>query len=350
MIQKIILVLSCLAIVSASTGIASAQAKKKDKNLDAAREFFEKGNQQFKKEQYAEAADSFRAAYKTAPNWKILYNIAQSEAAAKHHGLALTAFERYLALGGDDINKQRSDEVESEITRLKKIVGYVTVEAPEGSTIIVDGVEYGVAPIEGGIPVSGSVVHIFEVVMPDGTKLPFKKVNLVSGNNVMISFIEKEPEKEPSDNGETTPTKEEAQPLPADEQPKPPVVEPETKEKKSKITPLEIGGWVSFGIGAGMLAGAGATGGLAMAADSDIQDTCPEGCYESNYGLVDKRDNLALATNVLLGVGGTAAAVGIGLVIYSRIKSKKERKDEKAILIQPILNHQTAGAFLEVRF
>lgn len=139
--RRCIWMVLCLVCVFAF----QVQAGGKKKNLDNARGLFREGAAFFKKSEYSKAAESFRAAYKMRPNWKVLYNIAQSEAAAKRHGLALTAFERYLALGGDDVVEARQKEVEKEIERLKKMVGYVTVEAPEGATILVDGVEYGVA-------------------------------------------------------------------------------------------------------------------------------------------------------------------------------------------------------------
>ena len=81
----------------------SAQADDMSDALKA----FENAKVLFHELKYKEAADSFREAYKLKPNWKLLYNIGQSEAAGKRHGLALQAFESYLSQGGDDIEESR---------------------------------------------------------------------------------------------------------------------------------------------------------------------------------------------------------------------------------------------------
>ena len=324
-----------------------AHAEKK-RDLNDARSQFKKGTIHFKNEEYAEAADAFRDAYKLRPNWKVLYNIAQSEAAAKRHGRALTAFERYLALGGDDVVETRREEVEKEIERLKKMVGYVAVEAPEGATIVIDGVEYGVAPIVGGIPVAGSVVHIVEVMMPSGEKPPFKKVSLVSGNNISVSFIEeKEASPEPP---AAAPTEIVDKEDVGQSEPSESIIEAQVPEKRSLVSPLVLAGWISVGTGAGMLIAAGITGGLALKKNSIIEDNCPDGCYEPYHDAVDKRNMLAITTDTLLGVGGAVTAVGAGLLIVHFVKNKKERRNEQTVLLQPMVNHQVIGAFLDMRF
>lgn len=315
------------------------QASGKKKNLDNARSLFREGAAFFKKNEYSKAAESFRAAYKMKPNWKILYNIAQSEAAAKRHGLALSAFERYLSLGGDDVVDARQNEVEKEIERLKKMVGYVTVEAPEGATIIVDNVAFGVAPIAGGIPVAGSVVHIVDVLLSNGEKLPFKKVSLVSGNTVSISFIEKE---EPS---HITPVS--SQPNTSPEQM---IVEPKQEDDSFQLSTLALAGWITAGTGAAMLIASSVTGALAIKENNKIEKNCSDGCYEPYHNSVEKRDMLAITTDTLLVVGGVAAAAGAGLLIFDYVRNKKEREKDQTVLFQPVINRQVAGASLEVRF
>jgi tetratricopeptide (TPR) repeat protein len=87
--------------------------------IEEAEVAYGKGRDLFEQGKYVKAAGSFRKAYELKPNWKILYNIGQCEAAAKRHGLALKAFEEYLSRGGDDIPPERKDEVPAEISRLK---------------------------------------------------------------------------------------------------------------------------------------------------------------------------------------------------------------------------------------
>jgi tetratricopeptide (TPR) repeat protein len=72
-------------------------------DVDEARREFEKGRQLFEAGDYREAAEAFRRANEEQPNWRLLYNIGQCEAAEKNYGLALESLEAYLAHGGDDV-------------------------------------------------------------------------------------------------------------------------------------------------------------------------------------------------------------------------------------------------------
>lgn len=313
-----------------------------EENLSDARSYFQKGKSQFMAELYKDAADSFRKAHRLSPNWKIYYNIAQSEAAAKRHGLALTAFETYLALGGDDISESRMKEIQKEIERLKKIVGFIEIKAPKGATITIDGVARGTAPLAGLIPVSGSIVHIVEVTTEDGVALQAQKVSLVSGKQTEIVFEEeKVPPAGPPE--KAAPVPEESSTSKSSEKP--------LDDKRSKPSPLAAAGWTTLGVGAATLIAGGVTGGLTLSAANEVNEKCPSGgCYSSEYDLMNKRDNLALATNVLLAVGGTAAAAGIVMVVVHAVRNKKEKKKQQAFLVHPVLTEQTAGAALELRF
>jgi Flp pilus assembly protein TadD len=50
---------------------------------DDAKRAYEEGVSHFESGRFPEAADAFRKAYELKPIWKLLYNIGQSEAAAK---------------------------------------------------------------------------------------------------------------------------------------------------------------------------------------------------------------------------------------------------------------------------
>jgi tetratricopeptide (TPR) repeat protein len=99
---------------------------------------FEEGKRLYHDESFEAAAAAFRKAYELRPNWKILYNIGQSEAASKRYGLAVEAFERYLVMGGDDIDQNRRDEVLEEMEKFRKIVGSIEIKAPDGLVVLVD--------------------------------------------------------------------------------------------------------------------------------------------------------------------------------------------------------------------
>ena len=115
------------ALVSFQAGAAESGSSSSPEAL------FEKGTSLFQKGDYAAAARAFREANEVRPTWRLHYNIGQSEAAAKHHGRALEAFEAYLSEGGDDVPADRREEVIREIEQLRKMVGMLDIRAPDGA-------------------------------------------------------------------------------------------------------------------------------------------------------------------------------------------------------------------------
>lgn len=106
---------------------------------------------------------------------------------------------------------------------------------------------------------------------------------------------------------------------------------PQSEPRDGDMSGLKVGGWVSLGVGAAALIGGAVTGGLALSKYSDLKEACPGGtCYTEQYGEMDAKDSLATASTVLLAVGGTAAAVGAGLLIYRQLKLKLKKKHESS--------------------
>lgn len=130
-----------LFVLGAGTAAGAGDGDKK-----AAKAEFDKGVKHFNAERYEEAAIAFREANTLAPSWKLYYNIGQCEAALKNYGLALEAFERYLAEGGDEIEMDRQDAVRNELDRLRDMVGTVEIKGREGDEVVVNDRSRGVLP------------------------------------------------------------------------------------------------------------------------------------------------------------------------------------------------------------
>ena len=110
-------------VVSVSVAVGNLKA---EDSSELAKTAYTEAKELFEKKKYAEAANKFRLANELRPNWKILYNIGQSEAAARRYGLALESFERFIVLGGDDIAEDRREQILKEIDQFKKIVGSIS--------------------------------------------------------------------------------------------------------------------------------------------------------------------------------------------------------------------------------
>ncbi|MBN2344074.1 MAG: tetratricopeptide repeat protein [Deltaproteobacteria bacterium] len=136
------------------------------KSNDAqAKKFFVEGTTLYNDGKFHDAAEQFRRAYEMKPSWKLWFNIGQAEAAAKQYGLALEAFEKYLAQGGDEVSKERFDEVIDEMKRLRQLVGNLEIEgAPKGAVIRINDMERGVLPLATALRVSMGVQHRVEIL------------------------------------------------------------------------------------------------------------------------------------------------------------------------------------------
>jgi hypothetical protein len=139
-------------------------------------------------------------------------------------------------------------------------------------------------------------------------------------------------------------------------------VEEEVAPKKKKMPPLRVGGAVTLGIGGAALIAGAVTGALALVSDEYIKDNCDkiDGSYTCSTSEaqdeLDKRDNLALATNILLATGAGVAIAGVLMIVFSYDWKKSQEKNntgkglEESISLRPMLGPNVAGATLEWRF
>ncbi len=281
---------------------------------DEAMELHKEGVLLFKDGKYDEAAEAFRKAQVLRPTWKLHYNIGQCEVASKRYGLALDAFEGYLVEGGDDVPDNRREYVSSEIRRIKILVGTLEAEAESGVEIIIDGLPRATMPLMGPLRVA-SGPH--DIVMKKGDEVLFKKrINVAGGMATRIS-VDKPPV--------TAPMEETSPPLPAGDEPDEdtaPEEEPETAEEKPAVWKAGLG--LTIGGGA-VLIGSVFTGITALNKEGELEDVCPnpDNCDPEHKPLRDSAGNLALTTDILIGVGAAAAATGVVLLIVAKKRGKE---------------------------
>ena len=293
------LTLGLLLAVAAMAGPALA-----DEEADA-KALYKEGALHFEAGRYEEASKAFRAAYDAKPSWKLQYNIGQSEAAGRRYGLALDAFEKYLAGGGDDIPARRREEVLSEVQRLRLMVGVVEVKAPAGSDLVIDGYSHGTTPFPG--PMRVAVGGHVAVVEYKGEEILRQQINVAGGMTTVL------------DAGEapaavvapSTPAGEIAttEPTPTPE----PAAEPAREEGSGKGG--RVWTWVMLGAGAAIVGGGAITGGISMSREKDLESKCDgTQCEDSLRDDADSIRTMNLAADVLYGVG--AAAIVAGIVLF----------------------------------
>jgi hypothetical protein len=160
------------------------------KTRELAQQLFLDGVEFFNEKRLEEAVIKFRAAYRVRPSWRLQYNIGQCEAGLKNYGRAIVAFEKYLGNGGDEVEVTRQDEALRELDRLKRMVGKIVVDGPEGYAIWVDGEEAGLSPLVSGVVVTIGVVH--EVVVRDVTsneEVNRFAVTVIGGETLRLNIV-----------------------------------------------------------------------------------------------------------------------------------------------------------------
>lgn len=155
--------LLCLSVCSLSAvaraeGTPSAAPATSEANVDQARQRFQRGAELYKEGSYDAALAEFSRAYELAPNFRVLYNIAQVQLERHDYAAALKCFEDYLRQGGSEVPAERREQVESEVRGLKTRVSALTVTSNvAGAELSIDGAPAGTLPLDGPVIVSAGV-------------------------------------------------------------------------------------------------------------------------------------------------------------------------------------------------
>ncbi|MBN2525461.1 MAG: hypothetical protein JXR76_03640 [Deltaproteobacteria bacterium] len=290
---------------------------------------FDEGRELFTGEKYLEAAEAFRRAYDISPTWRLLFNIAQAETAAKRYGLAIEAFEQYLAEGGDEIIDSRSDEVMSEIRRLRMLVGTVAVTADSDAVLYVDNAPRGVVPLPG--PVRVSIGTHTVKVEKEGVVLLETEVTVAGGMTTQVTVRDGDDSatgaKSVADEITMTP-----EPSAADNAPKEETPQRQLPRVSKPQKGLLVGGIVSAVLGV-----AGVTlGGIyskKFADDNDnwekYRDKFNTSGLLTDFNMAKKSHDDAWTDSIVLKVGfiagGACLAAGTVLLILHAKRVKKSR-------------------------
>src|SRR6188768_2257405 len=111
-----------LAITSTSALAAAEPAAPAAGSASAtteARERFQRGVSLYREGSFDAALAEFRRAYEIAPNYRILYNLAQVQVERHDSVAALTLFGQYLQQGDTEIDAERRAQVERDMQSLR---------------------------------------------------------------------------------------------------------------------------------------------------------------------------------------------------------------------------------------
>ncbi|MBN2801721.1 MAG: tetratricopeptide repeat protein [Deltaproteobacteria bacterium] len=334
MMRRNIIIFLCLSFVFVLSPRLSHgdEQNKDDASLEVserAKESFTRGNVLFGEKKYTEASEAFREAVQLMPSWKLYYNIAQSEAAAKRFGIALEYFEKYMTEGGDDVPEERLEEVLKEVRRLRMMVGSIKIYGDPGeSRVMVDGIMRARLPLAAELRVSAGISHKIEIIQ--GDKVVYSQnITVGSGNKAEISLGDEDTVKpEPALISEDTPDVAASEPVTSV------YASPLAKKKK----PLLVAGSIFGAVG---ISAGGVALGFLIASNNKYDefslrnDKIEMGEIAPDDSIVrELKDDIATYDKVALSMAitsGVMLATAITLIVLHATKNKKiERLEASA--------------------
>ncbi len=178
-----------LLLLTAFLGFSSAAYA--ETKVEEARGRFQRGVELYKEGSFDAALAEFNKAYELAPNYRVLYNMAQVQSERHDYVAALKLLEKYLDEGGNDIAAERREQVTKEIGTLKGRVAPLNVSTElEGAELLVDGVVVGTTPLKEEVLVSAGVRQI--QLKKEGYETGSQTLTVAGGEEVKVEFNLKE--------------------------------------------------------------------------------------------------------------------------------------------------------------
>ena len=305
-------VLVCLSsifvtgVAAAEPALASAAAASADPiqagrtpDLDKARTHFSQGVQFYNAGDYKLSLIEFRRSYDLSKNYRILYNIGQVNQQLGNYTNALQALERYLRVGGIEVDEERKAEVTANIQVLKTRVAHIRIISNvEDAEILVDG-----------FPVDRKDPQAKIALDPGDHRVDLRKAGFQSGGTVVALAA-----------GDITEVRIQLLRVPSTVRMAAPAATSTPKGDSTKL-------WISWGTTAATALGAGITGVLAAMQANELAEL-----RNSSWSTQTQRDEVgsrartfAIVSDVL-----TVTALAAGATsLYFTLRSEKAEPSQK---------------------
>ncbi len=307
-----------LLVIALASELALAQTKpahaEGGAEVDEARQRFQRGVELFKEGSFDAALAEFNKAYELAPNYRVLYNLAQVQTERHDYVAALADFEKYLQQGGAEIPADRREQVTREIAAMKGRVAQVTVQSDvDGAELLVDGVSMGTLPLSAPISVSAGVRQL--VVQKPGYETSTRTETIAGGDSVRLDF-----KLQPSTTGPAAPVVAST----------PPVFEhaDESDSTRASEHSANVPFWITLA-STGLLTGGAITFGVISNSANHKLDSALGNYPGDAHQIDDARSTLkrdALITDILTG----AAVVSGGFCVYFAIAGSHKKSSDAA--------------------
>lgn len=278
---------------------ASAEAVKTEASAH-----FSQGVELFREGAYRAALVELQRAHELSPDYRVLFNIGQTQLQLGEYVEAIKAFEGYLVQGGAAVDAQRRGDTEKDLAQLRKRVATLAISvSAEGADVYVDSTLAGKSPLGATIPVSVGRHRVF-AQSSDGANASIV-IDVAGGDLKEINLELVAPVREVA---------EVVTPAPA------PAQKPSWFTKRKRWAVGLLAGGVALGIGAGI------SGVLAKTAHDDYQDALKE-VPGSRSKIASARDDMQLRGFITDGLAGAAVALGVTSLVLFVVGDKETSPD-----------------------
>lgn len=158
---------------------------------------FKSGVALFNEQKFGEALAEFQRAYEIAPAPIVLYNIATCHRELSHYSEAVKYYRRFLDEGADKAPADRIIAAKAELEGILQRIARLTVAAPDGAEIFVDGQSVGTMPLDMPLIVAPGEHKV--VVHLEAKKDADKNLHVASGDEVSVTLKPGDMPKQPED-------------------------------------------------------------------------------------------------------------------------------------------------------
>lgn len=284
---------------------------------------------------FSEALKIFRQIQKDSSDPELYYRIGLCEFGRGRLDLSAEALSRYLKHQKKDIPKEKRELVESLLKDFQRELARLSVEAKEPLEIWVNEVLRGTAPLEEPLFLLRGERNV--VLKRAGAIVFAQTYDPEKGELIEVKVPALPP-----------PVEETAQAEEAPETSAPPKEPPVPVTQIKPRSPLKPLGFALIGVGGAALIPGVITGALYLSENNSLEEKCSDkdNCFDNYKDLHQRTRRLAIATNVLLPLGGVLAASGVVLAVTGH---RIENKDEQ-LSFTPYFGDDAAGIAISGRF
>ncbi|NMC71017.1 MAG: PEGA domain-containing protein [Myxococcales bacterium] len=150
-----------VVLVAALPAAATADGEVSAADRQAARELFQAGVALAQEGDLPGAIEKFRASYERNPRPVVLFNIGTLQQELGDRAGALETFRRYLEVGGEEIDPERREQVETLVHDLEREFTFVEIAVDEtGASVLIGGRPVGSTPLAAPVPVLPGVIEV----------------------------------------------------------------------------------------------------------------------------------------------------------------------------------------------